>query len=177
MKIYLVRHAEKEREGENPNLTKKGIKQAKYLAKRLKKINFDEFYCSDLNRAKQTSAIVSKVIKLKTKIVPSLNEYESSDIKKNEKYWPKDEKVRKKNLHNFIDKITKNPNEEKNILIISHGITNRIILAQLLNLPLKRMIIFMQNETGTNRLNWSEKFKNWRLEKMNDYNHVPRRLR
>ena len=25
MKLYLARHAEKEREGENPNLTKKGI--------------------------------------------------------------------------------------------------------------------------------------------------------
>ena len=44
MKIYLVRHAEKEREGENPNLTKKGVKQAKLLAKILKKIKIMFMY-------------------------------------------------------------------------------------------------------------------------------------
>lgn len=177
MKLYLVRHAEKESEGENPDLTKKGIKQAKYLTRKLKKIKFDEFYCSGLNRAKQTSEIISKSIKIKPKIEPSLNEYESSDIKKDEKNWTRDEKSRKKRLYSFIDKITKKPNVDKNILIISHGITNRIIMAHLLDLPLKRMIIFRQNETGINRLSWSEKFKNWQLEKMNDYSHIPGKLK
>ncbi|MBU4308729.1 MAG: histidine phosphatase family protein, partial [Nanoarchaeota archaeon] len=34
MKIYLVRHAEKEHEGEDANLTKKGISQANLLGKK-----------------------------------------------------------------------------------------------------------------------------------------------
>jgi len=51
MKITFIRHAEKEETGEDPYLTKKGVKQAKYLAKKLRREKFDEFYCSDMNRA------------------------------------------------------------------------------------------------------------------------------
>lgn len=177
MKIYLVRHAEKEDIGENPNLTKRGMKQARGLAKRLKKKKFSKFYCSDMNRAKQTAEIVSKKIKLKPKIEEPLKEYESLDIKRDEKKLKKSERSRKKKMLKFIDKITKNPNKEENILIIAHGITNRIILAHLLELPLKKVITFRQHNTGINHLNWSEKFKNWQLRKMNDIEHVPRRLR
>ena len=63
MEIIFIRHAEKEETGEDPYLTKKGIKQAKHLSKRLKKDKFNEFYCSDMNRAKQTAEIVSKEIR------------------------------------------------------------------------------------------------------------------
>ncbi len=177
MKIYLVRHAEKESEGENPNLTKKGIKQSKYLAKRLKKKRFEKFYCSDMNRAKQTAEIVSKQIRLKPKIEKSLNEYESSDIKRPLSKWDKEDSKRYKKLILFLNQITKNPEDEKNLLIICHGITNRIILASLLNMPMKRIIVFFQHETCIDKLDWSEKFTNWRLKGMNDYSHLPRTLR
>ena len=40
MEIIFVRHAEKEGIGEDPQLTKEGIEQAKYLARRLKKEKF-----------------------------------------------------------------------------------------------------------------------------------------
>lgn len=177
MKIYLVRHAQKEEEGENPNLTKRGLKQAEYLARRLKKMKFDGFYCSDLSRAKQTSAVVSKAIRMKPKVVPSLNEYEAADIKKDDKKWPKDELSRRKKLHEFLDKVIKHRKKETNILVIAHGITNRIIMSYLLEMPLKRMIILRQEETCINLLSWNEKFGNWNLKKMNDSNHLPERLR
>jgi broad specificity phosphatase PhoE len=48
----------------------------------LKKEKFDELYCSNMNRAKQTAEIVSKKIKLTPKIEESLNEFESEIIKK-----------------------------------------------------------------------------------------------
>jgi len=177
MKIYLVRHAEKEQEGENPHITKRGVKQAGYLAKKLKKKEIDEFYCSELNRSKETSEIVSKAIKMKPKIESSLNEYESEDIKKDEGKWPKEEKIRRNKLYSFIDGLTKKPNREKRILIIAHGITNRIIMAYLLELPLKRMVVFKQDETCINILDWSKRFKNWRLRKMNNTNHLPEGLK
>jgi len=177
MKIYLVRHAEKESEGENPNLTRKGIKQAKLLAKRLKELKVDEFYCSDLNRAKQTSEIISKWLKLKPKIKSSLNEFESSDIKKDKSKWNKEERKRLVKLISLLKKITEKPEQESNILIVAHGITNRIIISSLLKISMKRTIVFRQNESCINFLNWSEKFKNWQLEKMNDNSHIPRRLR
>ena len=141
MKIYLVRHAEKESEGENPNLTKRGLLQAKYLAKKLKEIKFDEFYCSGLNRTKQTATIVSKEIKMKPEIELSLNEYEGSDVKKSRAFWSKDDKTRYKKLIHFFKKITMDPNQEKNILIIAHGITNRIVMSYLLNISMKRIIV------------------------------------
>ncbi len=177
MKIILVRHGEKESEGENPSLTKKGVKQATSLAKKLKKIKFDKFYCSDLNRAKQTAEIVSKKIKLKPKIEISLNEFESSDIKKDLSKWDKEERERYKSLILFLNKIAKKPNEERNILIVCHGITNRIILSYLLKIPMKRTIVFFQHETCIDKLDWSEKFENWRLKKMNDYSHLPEELK
>ena len=177
MKIYLVRHAEKESEGENPNLTKKGIKQATVLAKRLNKIKFAEFYCSDLNRAKQTAKIVLKVIQLKPKIELSLNEFESSDIKKDLSKWDKEERKRLKNLIYFLNKITRKPEKEENVLIICHGITNRIILSYLLKIQMKKVIVFFQHETCINKLDWSEKFGNWRLKKMNDHSHLSKKLK
>ena len=176
MNIYLVRHAEKESEGENPHITKKGILQARYLAKRLKKIKFDEFYCSELNRSKETSAIVSKAIKMKPKVESSLNEYESSDVKREVSKWTKEERERYKKLKKFLYKIANKPNQDKNILILAHGITNRIIMSYLLNIPMKRIIVFRQDETCIDLLFWFDKFKNWRVEKINDTHHLPRRL-
>ena len=85
MRLTFVRHAEKGKVGEDPFLTKKGVKQAKHLAKRLKKERFDEFYCSNLNRSKQTAEIISKKIGLKPKIEKALNEFQVEVLKKSKK--------------------------------------------------------------------------------------------
>ena len=98
MRIYLIRHAEKESEGENPPLTKRGIKQAKYLAKRLSKEKFDKFYRSNMERSKQTSEAISKRIKMKPLVEKSLNEYESEDIKRKFSEWNSSEKKRVKDI-------------------------------------------------------------------------------
>jgi broad specificity phosphatase PhoE len=175
MILYLVRHAEKEREGENPDLTKNGVKQAKYLAKKLSKVKFDKFYCSDMNRTKQTSEIVSKKIKMKPKIEKTLNEYESEDIKKNFSKWKKEERIRVKEMYKFLDKIFKKPEKDETVLIIAHGITNRVIASYLLELNLDKMIRLRQHETCINLIKWSNKWKNWQLDKWNDQTHIPKR--
>ena len=177
MEIVFIRHAEKEEIGEDPSLTSKGIKQANKLAKRLKKEKFHEFYCSDLNRARQTADIIAKKILLKPKIEKSLNEFKSETIKNPKSKWDKKEKIHYNSLISFLDKMTKNPNENKSVLIVAHGVTNRIILAHFLNLSLQNMIQFIQKETGINAIYWMEKFKNWRLRMWNDHHHVPLELR
>ena len=177
MEILFIRHTEKEEIGEDPYLTKKGVKQAKHLTKRLVKENFNEFYCSDMNRAKQTAKIISNQIKLKPKIENSLNEFRSDTIKTNKKEWDKDERKHYKQLILFIKKIAKEPQKDEKILIIAHGITNRIILSYFLKLNLKRLIPFRQSEGGINSIYWVEKFKNWRLKTWNDNNHIPSKLR
>ncbi len=177
MEITFIRHAEKEELGEDPFLTKKGIKQAKYLARKLKKEQFDEFYSSDLNRSKQTADIVSRKIKLNPKIEKSLNEFKSEMIKKDEKEWTREEKKHYSQMISFLKKMTKNPDEDKSILIIAHGITNRIILSYFFGLEIKKLVPFIQSESGLNSIYWVKKFKNWRLKTWNDNHHIPRRLR
>jgi broad specificity phosphatase PhoE len=178
MEIIFVRHAEKEELGENPPLTKKGKKQAEYLAKTLLKLKtFDNFYCSDLDRTKQTAKIVSKKIKTKPRIEKSLNEVKSETLKKNRNKWSNEEKKHYKNLVFFLKRITKNPDEKKKILIIAHGITNRIILSFFLKLNMKRLLQFKTRETAINSIYWVDKYKNWRLKYWGNNFHLPKKLR
>jgi len=177
MEIIFIRHTEKEETGENPYLTKKGIKQARHLANRLKKENFSEFYCSDMNRAKQTAGIVSKIIKIKPLIEKSLNEFKSEMLTNNKGKWNREERSHYNGLISFLKHITRKPADKKAILIIAHGITNRVILSFFLGLNLRKIIQFRQAEGGVNSIYWVEKFKNWRLKIWNDNNHIPVRLR
>jgi broad specificity phosphatase PhoE len=177
MEIVFIRHTEKEDTGEDPYLTKKGVTQARHLAQNLKKKKFNEFYCSDMNRAKQTAGIISNETKIKPKIEKSLNEFKSEMLTKNKKGWNKEERDHYKRLISFFKRIIKDPNEKKTILIIAHGITNRIILCHFLRLNLKRIIQFRQAEGGVNSIYWAEKFKNWRLKIWNDNNYIPLKLR
>ena len=176
-KVYFIRHAEKAGDTGQSPLTKKGVKQAKYLAKRMKGKKFEEFYCSDFHRAKQTASAISKKIKMKPKIVPALNEFEMELLKTPLKKWPKKDLQHYNRLMDFLKKVTKNPQKEKRILIVCHGVTNRVILSYFLKLDLKTTAPFTQKETGINKVYWVEKFKNWRLICWNDSYHLPKRLR
>jgi broad specificity phosphatase PhoE len=174
MKIYFIRHGNKERENENSPLTKKGIKQSKILGKRLNKFKFDEIYCSDLIRAKQTLKNAFPKPRNKIIIEESLNEFKTEVLKKDGKNL--NDKKRLENLKKFLKKITENTSSEKNILIISHGNINRILLSFFLSLNLSKTIYFRQNETGINEISYSKKYKNWRLERWNDFSHLPKNL-
>ncbi len=177
MKIIFVRHAEKEFEGENPALTKKGILQAKSLAKRLKKIKINEFYSSDLKRTIQTSEAIKKVIKKRFILKSSLREFEMNTIKKNKKSLTKQEKEKIKNLNEFLNKMSKDKNEDKTILIVAHGITNRLIISYFLNIPTNKTVLFFQRETCVNEIKWNEKHQNWRMLLMGDNHHIPTKLK
>ena len=96
---------------------------------------------------------------------------------KNKKEWDREEKNHYNELISFLKKVAKKPDDKKSILIIAHGITNRIILSYFLGLNLKKIIQFRQSEGGVNSIYWAEKFKNWRLRGWNDNNHIPERLR
>lgn len=167
MEITFVRHAQKLDSSENPPLTKKGLKQAGKLAKKLSREKFDEFYCSDLDRVKQTAKIVSKKLKLEPKIVSALNEFDSEILKSGLR---KSDKKKYDELKKFLSRF--NPNEDKKVLIIAHGITNRVILSYLLEIDLKNLIRLRQSETGINKIYYSKNFNNWRLKIWNDTNHL-----
>jgi broad specificity phosphatase PhoE len=100
--FYIVRHGESESNvlGHineiklefGSNLTEKGKAQAQNLANKLKYINFDSVYSSDLNRAKQTAQIIALTKK---------NEVVTSNL------------IRERDFYQYAVKI----NKDKNILI------------------------------------------------------------
>ncbi len=53
--IYLVRHAEKQKEGENPGLTPCGQARAKQLARLLSQANISQIYSTKYQRTRQTA--------------------------------------------------------------------------------------------------------------------------
>ncbi len=175
MEIVFVRHAEKKGE-EDLGLSQKGIQQAKNFAKRLSKNHFDELYCSGLQRAIETAKIISEKINIPIRIKPVLNEISSEIFKKDQKEWSNEELTQYSKLKKFLEKFTKRAKENKRILIIAHGNTNRLILSILLELNPKNLIRFRLLETGISEVYWMPKFKNWRLKYWNDISHQPKEL-
>jgi len=53
--IYLVRHAEKQKEGKNPSLTHCGQARAKQLASLLSQANISQIYSTKYQRTRQTA--------------------------------------------------------------------------------------------------------------------------
>jgi probable phosphoglycerate mutase len=172
MEIYLTRHGEKEKEKENPKLTRKGIIQTNYLGKRLKNEKFDKIYSSELKRSKETCEILCKYLQQTATEEKSLNEFRLDTIKKEKESWTKKETESIKALKKFIDKITNERTEGKTILIVAHGVTNRIILSHLIDLPMENLVRLEQKETNLSSFYWSNNFGNWRVKYWNDFTHL-----
>ena len=183
MKILLVRHGESEHNsGKSANkdssLTKKGKSQAEHLGKKLRKekIKIDKIYTSNLIRSKQTAEIISKIIKVPIKkSLEELNEYPSANLRNKIKIFFN---ARIKKLRNLLNSIAKDKEKNKTIPIVAHGVTNRIIIGHLLEIPLgKQLLRLWQHNTAVSVLIWNKNFKNWGLESMNDVNHLPKNLK
>jgi broad specificity phosphatase PhoE len=180
MKIIFVRHGESEHNAkltdkEDSGLTKKGKKQAEYLGNKLKKQKISAIYTSNLLRSKETGEIISKIIKVPIKSTfEELNEYPSENLRSRLKILFN---KRLRRLKKLLDKLSKEKEKEKNILIVAHGITNKIILGYLVQLPLRKQLLrFRQHNTGANSITWNKDFNNWGLDYMNDISHLPKRL-
>ena len=183
MKIILVRHGESEHnagktESKDSKLTKRGEIQARHLGGKLKKekIKISEIYTSHLIRSKQTAEIISKIIKVPVKKeFTELNEYHEKFLKiPLIKYF----NLRIGKLKKLLKKITKDREKDKTIMIVAHGITNRIIIGHLLKIPIgKKLLRFVHHNVGLSTLRWNKKHKDWMLESMNDVSHLPRRLK
>jgi len=163
--LYIARHGQtvwntkKLFQGHKDSpLTVKGIKQAKNLAQKLKEINFNKVYSSDLLRAKRTAEIIALEKKLAIQTTQLLRErymgkYEGKPIKfyeKRVKQTIKDLKALSKKQRlkfklepdlesdeevigrtiNFLREISA-PNLGKNILIVTHGGVIRNLLIHL----------------------------------------------
>jgi len=181
MRIIFVRHGEsmknaKLTDDKDSGLTKKGKIQAEYLGKKLKEQKISAIYTSNLLRAKETGEIISKVIKIPIKSTfEELNEYPSKNLRSRLKLLFNG---RLKRLKKLLNKISKDKEKDKTILIVAHGITNKIIIGYLVQIPLRKQLLrFKQHNTCINSISWNKEFYNWNLDCMNDISHLPDKLK
>ncbi len=120
------------------SLTKKGKRQIRIAAKKLKNKNIDFIYSSDFLRTRQTAEIVAEELGLRIKLDKRLRDVDVGVYKgkKGEEFWsifsskkqrfskrpPKGESWRdvKKRLKNFIKDIEKK-HRNRTILIVTHA--------------------------------------------------------
>jgi alpha-ribazole phosphatase len=190
IKLILIRHAESDGNVQkrfcgfkDVNLTQKGIWQAERLSYRLKGVQVDEVYCSDLKRAQHTAEIVFKDRGIDIIINPKFREinfgtwegYTFDEVKSKYGYgdefnlWLENinEKINFPKGESLIDlnhrvmtelgkilKKDKKVNKDKTIALVCHGGTIRVILGNALNLKLKYIWNIEQDSTALNVINY-----------------------
>lgn len=199
-KIYLIRHGETEWNREQRTqgrsndieLAEEGIVQAERLSERLRNEKIDLFFSSGLKRAHKTASIIADLHNSPVEILNEFGEinfgcFEGlrfSEIK--EKYgevlsvWresphlakiPYGETIieLKERALNKLFEIIKD-NEDKNILIVSHGITIKVLVAALMGIDLGNIHKIRQDNTGLNIFEY--KNGEFYLNLLNDTSHL-----
>jgi broad specificity phosphatase PhoE len=185
-KIYLVRHGETEwnKEGRSQGcsndipLSSIGVKQAEAIGERLKDEAIDMFFSSSLARAYETASIIAKhhnkdVVTHKEFMEISFGVFEGlrfDEIKERykEEYeiWrdtPHIHKVpgaeslnslKERSLTLLMEII--NCNSDKNILVVSHGITIKILIASILGIDFANLHTIKQDNTALSIFEYNE---------------------
>jgi alpha-ribazole phosphatase len=177
IKLILIRHGETLWAKENRyqghtdvELSERGRKQVKLLAKRLAKEKITAIYASDLQRASETAKAIAKFHSLKVKETPLLREISFGDWEglKFEEIEARDKELVKKwkndlpnfrppqgeslpelkaRAEKFLQKILKRHKGE-NIIVVSHGGFIRIILCSLFNLDFSKFFWRIKQDLG-----------------------------
>jgi broad specificity phosphatase PhoE len=143
MEIFLVRHGEFEYKTikADPGLSKRGIMQAKLLAKRLAKEKFGKIYSSDLQRTLDTLKYI-KIYHKNTPVIitPQLREVcrELNGAKKRAKVTRERIKMEKDNLEYVYKKILRENSLKSKVLIVAHGNVINYFLAKFLGVSSKK---------------------------------------
>ncbi|MBR4904100.1 MAG: histidine phosphatase family protein [Selenomonadaceae bacterium] len=198
-KIFLIRHGETEwnkigklQGSSDIKLLPEGIQQAHLLAEHAPFSNVHAIYSSDLERAVMTAEILAEkfglsVIKERGLRETSFGEWEGrflSDLAKEnpkgfEKFFTRPDKVQPPNgetflqsqarIMNALDEIIAD-NDDKSIIVVSHGAAIRLILCAALVIPLRKMWAIGQYNMALNVLTFSE--GNFSVELMNSTLHL-----
>lgn len=171
--LLLIRHAERIKIPETPephdfSLSKKGILQAKSLAKKLSKMKgeIDILYSSSMKRAKETAEIVGKSIGKKVNVLPKFEEV--SRLLEGKKYYKIDYwKARKKlrETQKIFDEILIK-NKGKLIVLVAHGRLNRMLIGKKMKISYLKTKIFYCSNCFMNCL----RFEGKKLERVYSWN-------
>ena len=198
-KIFLIRHGETEwnaigklQGSSDIKLLPEGINQAHMLAEHAPFSAVDAVYSSDLSRAMMTAEILAEkfglpVIKERGLRETSFGDWEGrflSELAKEnpkgfEKFFTKPDKVQPPNGETFLqsqarimnafDEIIAD-NEDKNIIVVSHGAAIRLILCAALYIPIRKMWSIGQYNMALNILVFEE--GNFSIELLNSTLHL-----
>ena len=198
-KIFLIRHGETEwnRVGKlqgisDIRLSPEGINQAHLLAEHTPFNAVDAVYSSDLVRAVMTAKILSDKFNLPIIRERGLRETNFGDwegrflsdlAKENPKgfeyFFTRPDKVQppggetflqsQARIMNALDEIIAD-NEDRNIIVITHGAAIRLIICAALYIPIRKMWAISQNNMAVNILTFDE--GNFSVELMNSTLHL-----
>ena len=201
MILYIVRHGETAHNKKgivqghyDAKLSYSGIKQAKLLAERLKVVNFDYIYSSDLARAKRTTKEITKFQNCPIKYTKQLRErnlgvFENRSREVLVKYI-NDKKIKilgkthvklpgggeslyglQKRAIKFIEKIYSG-HEEETILLSTHGFIKKILLMYFRNIALEDF--YKYENFGNTSLSIIKFYKDnkYKIELENDIKHL-----
>lgn len=197
MKIYLVRHAQSERNQgkEHDKLSEIGIEQAKRLGLFLKDRHIDYVYCSKLIRAKETLSYILPSLKnvKETIYTEKINEHDQGIFnQKSGKEWfyhlteLKEKGVDllnyrpeggetllelEKRAQKFINYLKKKHNTEDHILIVSHGMFLRLLVLRLLKYQIEEIKYFDIHNASLSEFELDKNF-NVKDFKINDFKHL-----
>lgn len=179
MKVYLVRHGQSlgNPEGQfqapdNP-LSDIGKRQAKILAKRLRKVSFDVIYTSPLARARETSEIISKEAGKPIEVWEDIQETRNpKEVVALSRSSPKARKITrliKENYHKgdwrYSDEETFNELSERGKKVITHLLKHHkgqnvlcVSHAGMIKMILARMIF---EDSLTPEVYWNLKYHLW----------------
>lgn len=184
-RIYLIRHGETANAREvclnghfDVELSPAGEEQARRVAEALKEKPVQAVYSSDLKRTRISAEIISRYHNLKPVCYPELRElsfgkWEGLSLKELDQRYPGELKKRFQNpetfcaeggetflqlqeraLPKFLEIAGRHPGEE--IVIMSHGGVNRVILCCLLGSPLSRAFRISQEYAAINIIQYYE---------------------
>lgn len=171
--IFFVRHGDrinipKTSESHDSSLSKKGIKQAKEVADKLKKIKseIDVLYSSTMKRAVETAEIIGKQIKKKTIQIKELSEFNTilwTNKIYHYKFWK--HYVKHMSSINVLNKILKK-HKGKVIVIVAHGNIIRGLIGKKLGLSRNQIGKFEYHNCHISKIRFKEK----KLEFINYFN-------
>lgn len=168
MKLYIIRHGQTEwniqkrlQGWNNSNLTEKGTSDAKNLAERLKEVDFTHIYSSTQKRAIETAEILRKdrdidIIKLDGLKEIGFGKWEGMEMEELLEKYSDEFNIYLNKPHLYkptldgesyedifkrvrasLEEILQSKGE--NILIVSHGVTVKIMTSIIKNIPLENL--------------------------------------
>ncbi|MHA1221918.1 MAG: histidine phosphatase family protein [Candidatus Heimdallarchaeaceae archaeon] len=199
MRIFLVRHGETDHNKERVimgqldiHLNKMGRMQSERLMKALENKNIEVIYTSDLSRAVETAEIINKELKVPLILSKGLREHtlgkldgitirefleKFTSVMEFEKHILPEggEKIDvfKERVWKEFQNIIQREKSKKNILVVSHGGSMRVIIQKILNADDVIFDSLQQDNCCIDILNFREKNAfPFSIELLNDCSHL-----